>query len=51
MIGGGRIQTRGDRFFSSMIGNAQDGIHQQILTTETVEKLGPARRKVRSRLI
>lgn len=51
MIGGGRIQTRGDRFFSSMIGNAQDGIHQQILTPETVEKLGPARRNVRSRLI
>jgi len=51
MIGGGRIQTRGERFFSSMIGNAQDGIHQQILSPETVQALGPARRNVRSRHI
>ena len=49
MIGGGRIQTRGERFFSAMIGNAQEGVSQQILTPEAAQTLDPARRNVRSR--
>lgn len=51
MIGGGRIQTSGERFFSAMIGEAQNGFQQNIMTPEAVQTLDPARRNVRSRHI
>ncbi|MCK9492667.1 MAG: hypothetical protein M0Q24_11345 [Sulfurimonas sp.] len=51
MINSGRFQTRGQKFFSSMIGEAQNGYKHQILNPNLVEQLAPARRNVRSRLI